>query len=147
MKELFKGIIVTIQNPRIGFRLTVVRQFVKFSVVGLLNTLVSFSAYALLTRYALLDPLIANGIAFVFAVSISFVLNKMWTFSNKGTTYLRQYYRFFAVSGIGLLISEIIIFVLHKQFHVYDITAFVIAVAVVMFWNFGINRSWTFSEK
>jgi putative flippase GtrA len=147
MRELFKGIIVTLRNPRLGFRLTVMRQFVKFCMVGVLNTLISFGLYAMLTRYALLDPLVANAIAFVAAVTVSFILNKMWTFGDLTATNLRQYYRFFAVSGIGLIISEFIILTLHKMFHIFDITAFIISVVVVMFWNFGANKSWTFSEK
>lgn len=147
MKELFKGIIVTLRHPHIGFRLTVMRQFVKFCMVGVLNTMVSFGVYAMLTRYALLDPLAANAIAFVIAVTISFILNKMWTFSDMSATYVRQYYRFFVISGIGLVISELIIFTLHKMFHVFDITAFIISVVVVMFWNFGANKSWTFNKK
>lgn len=147
MKELVKGLLVTLQHPRLGMQLTIVRQFARFAVVGALNTIVSFCVYAMATRYMSLDPLVANIVAFVVAVTVSFFLNKHWTFSDKGRGYMQQYYRFFLFSGIGLCISELILLLLHKVLHMYDIAAFIISVVVVMFWNFGSNRAWTFSAR
>ena len=147
MSELIRRLIVTFRNPRAGFQLTVVRQFVKFCMVGVINTVVSFSVYTVLTRYASLDPLVANGIAFVIAVTTSFTFNKQWTFNDRGAVRLTQYYRFFSISVVGLLLSESIMFILHKLFLVHDMVAFASAVVVVMFWNFSANRAWTFGKR
>lgn len=147
MKELIKALLITARAPRVGFRLMIVRQFVKFSIVGVLNTLTSFFVYVLMSRGLNFVPLVANAIAFSIAVTVSFFVNRAWTFRERGRVVVRQYSIFFMIGGVGLAISETVLFVLHHIFQLYDILAFLIAAAVVVFWNFSANRAWTFSSK
>ena len=119
-------------------------QFVKFSLIGVINTVVSFTAYTFFTRVIKLDPLVANAIAFVMAVSISYVLNKNWTFRDRGRVTVNQYSRFFTISGIGFGLSEVIILVVHHLLDIHDFIAFTVATVIVLFWNFFANRFWTF---
>lgn len=147
MKELAKGLWTTARSPRTGLQLTIVRQFVKFSMVGVLNTLTSFSAYLLMSRGLRLTPLIANAIAFIVAVTVSFIVNKAWTFRDKEKVVVRQYSTFIMIGGVGLAISESVLFVLHHVLHLYDLVAFLISAVVVVFWNFSANRAWTFSSR
>ncbi len=120
------------------------RQFIKFAMVGVINTLTSVSFYLLLTRWVGWDPLIANAGAFVVAVTVSFILNKSWTFRDQHRAYARQYAKFFTVNLIGLGLSESIIYLLHHQLGLHDLVAFFMAVTIVVFWNFFANKFWTF---
>lgn len=147
MKELIKGMLVTARSPHIGLRLVIMRQFIKFAAVGVLNTMTSFIIYEIATRHFSLHPLMANPIAFIAAVTLSFTLNKSWTFRDRGVKYTRQYTSFFIVSAVGLAISQLIIFIVHTMLGIHDRIAFFIAVIVVMFWNFSANRSWTFVRE
>ncbi len=147
MKDLFGGLYQTVRSPRQGWQLVVVRQFVKFAIVGVFNTATSADVYLIASRPLALDPLVANAVAFVVAVTVSFVLNKSWTFRNQERSYRRQYSMFFGVSGVGFLLSEAILFITHKLLGVHDVVAFGIAVVIVMFWNFGANRAWTFTDR
>ncbi len=147
MKELIKALWVTARSPRTGAQLTIVRQFVKFSMVGVLNTVTSFLVYMLMSRGFGLVPLAANAIAFTVAVTISYFINRAWTFREKGRVVVKQYSIFFMIGGIGLFISESVLFIIHHVLYVYDVVAFLIAAAVVVFWNFSANRAWTFSSK
>lgn len=122
----------------------VIKQFAKFLIVGTVNTAASVSIYLLMTRPVNLDPLIANAIAFVVAVTVSYNLNKRWTFRDQQRAFVRQYSRFFMFSLVGLGISEAIIYGLHNVLGLHDLIAFFSAVAVVVFWNFGSNKLWTF---
>lgn len=142
-----KAIGVMFRTPRVGLRLTIIRQFAKFSIVGVVNTVTSFTVYVLMIQQAGLDPLLANVIAFIVAVTASFFLNKAWTFRDHGKVYVRQYTTFFVISGIGLGISTVILFILYTVLHIHYITSFLIAAAVVVFWNFTANRTWTFSHR
>lgn len=146
MKEFIQGVLTVFRSPRAASQLPVIRQFVKFSVVGTVNTFVSTFVYTLATRPFGLDPLIGNAIAFAAAVTLSFFLNKFWTFSNRERRYVWQYSRFFTVSGIGFLISESVIVLLHTILGIHDFIAFFTAVAVGLLWNFNANRSWTFPQ-
>lgn len=122
----------------------VLRQFFKFGMVGVVNTLTSATVYILLTRLVSVTPLVANALAFVIAVSVSFLLNKNWTFRDQQRAYAKQYSRFFLISLVGLGLSEMIIFVMHTRFGIHDLASFFTAVLLVMFWNFFANRWWTF---
>lgn len=144
MKELISGFITTARSPREGLRLRVIRQFMKFSSVGVLNTLTSASVYELMKKLFGLPPLSANAFAFFAGVTVSYFLNKRWTFRVVGGRHAVLYSRFFAVNIGGFLISEGVIFILHNLFGLHDRIAFFSSVAVVVFWNFNVNRAWTF---
>ena len=124
-----------------------VRQMIKFGLVGVLNTTIDFSVYFLLTRFTPFfadHRIAANTIAFVVAVSNSFFLNKHWTFREKTQTAVAQYPKFFFVSFGGLLLTQGIFFALHTIAGLHDLWAKMIAVIVVMCWNFAVNKMWTF---
>ena len=129
-----------------GSRL-LVRQMIKFGLVGVLNTAIDFSVYFLLTRFTPFfadHRLAANTIAFIVAVSNSFFLNKYWTFREKTQTAASQYPKFFFVSFGGLLLTQGIFFALHTMAGLHDLWAKMLAVIVVMCWNFAANKLWTF---
>jgi len=143
MKIIQNMVVRIISHPFVQRRPVIV-QFVKFSLIGVINTMVSFAAYLFFTRLIKFDPLIANALAFVIAVTISYVLNKNWTFRDRGRITVNQYSRFFTISGIGFGLSEVIILVVHHLLDIHDFIAFTVATVIVMFWNFFANRFWTF---
>lgn len=124
-----------------------IRQFSTFVVIGFINTTISFITYALLTRVGHQDPLVANALAFIVAVTVSFILNRRYTFRGSVGRLHRQYAQFMTVNLIALGLSELIIAALHKGLGVHDILAYFIAVGIVLFWNFGANRYWTFRSN
>lgn len=147
MKDLISGLILTVRSPRTGLRLAVVRQFLKFGAVGIVNTITSVAVYSFVSRPLHQDPLIANAAAFVVAVTVSYRLNKSWTFAENTPASLRQYSQFVSVSAVGLVLSETIVFFMHRVLRLHDFIAFFTAVGVVMFWNFSANRHWIFPPK
>ncbi len=123
-----------------------IHQFSRFAIVGVINTGVSFGTYILATRPLHIHPLVGNVIAFVVAVTVSFVLNRRYTFRHHHGRAHHQYGKFLAVNLVGLGLSELIIAVLHIAWGVHDFIAFAVAVVLVLFWNFWANRQWTFSS-
>ncbi len=129
------------------FRYATTRQLTKFAIVGCANTIVDFSVYILLTRGWLgfhLHFLIGNLIAFFASVVNSYFLNKRWTFRNLDTRHHIQFAKFFLVNTITLSLYEILLFLFIDRFHLFDLTAKLIAVAIVTAWNFSANKFWTF---
>ena len=124
-----------------------VKQFIKFSVVGLSNTILDFSIYIILTREFYIHFLVANAIAFIVAVSWSYLANKWWTFRDKSTSTKSQYSKFIVISLIGLGINEGILSLLVIYVGLWDLLAKLGAVVIVVFWNFWANRTWTFKER
>lgn len=121
------------------------RQFIKFAVVGTINTVLDFGVYLGLTRWLHLHYLVANLLAFILAASSSFILNKYWTFRDNrldGLTY--QYIKFLTVSLVGAALTELTLFTLVHFLKTHDLLGKVMAIAVVTFWNFFANKHWTF---
>ncbi len=133
-----------LNHPRVQRHGPLVRQFVTFALVGVANTSVSAGLYTMFTRVAHVHPLAANALAFMVAVTMSFLLNRRFTFRGSPGVVHHQYIKFFIVNIISLVASEIIIWFVHVVLGVNDLVAFGLATVVVLFWNFGANRMWTF---
>lgn len=62
----------------------IVRQFVKFCIVGVSNTVLTLSVIFLLMRVFEVNYIIANMVGYLLGVVNSFLWNKRWTFRSKG---------------------------------------------------------------
>lgn len=74
-------------------------QFVKYALVGVLNTLVTLGVIFLCKSIIGVNPLVSNAIGYVAGVINSFLWNKTWVFRSKNG-YLREAVKFF----IGFLV-------------------------------------------
>jgi len=125
------------------------RQFLKFSLVGLSNTMIDFAIYCLLTRgfgFWLDHYLWAHVISFSLAVTNSFIWNSKWTFAVGYDLKLRRYFRFFSVSIIALLATQLTLVYLVEYLQVFDLFAKVMAVIVSVVINFFANRYFVFKR-
>lgn len=62
-----------------------IKLFTKYFSVGILNTLIHWSIFGLLTVFLSISQAIANLIGFIAAVSFSFFANAKFTFKAKAT--------------------------------------------------------------
>ena len=124
-----------------------IRQFIKFGVVGFASFLIDFGLYALFTRVFGVYYLTAKVSSFCIAAVNSYLLNRAWTFRSRDPDRLRQGLQFLVVASIGAALNVTIMYVLYGRLHLHDKLAFVIATGIVMFWNFLINRAWTFRHR
>lgn len=123
------------------------KQFIKFVMVGLMNTAIDFFIYFSLTRgtdFFNQHILSANIIAFSIAATNSFFWNKKWTFRDQGKNYHIQYSKFLIVSIGGLILSQGIFVAGVHYLKTSDIVVKLAAVVIVTFWNFALNKLWTF---
>ncbi|MEA3272703.1 MAG: GtrA family protein [Patescibacteria group bacterium] len=125
------------------------RQFIKYSIVGTSNAIIDFGTYWSLTRSFIffeIHYLLANAIAFLLAVTWGFIWNKNWSFENKDSRKIQQYTKYITVNLGGLVIIEVILYVL-VTLGVYDIAGKAVGCFFAWAWNFTMNRYWTFKEK
>jgi putative flippase GtrA len=95
----------------------VFQQFIKFCIVGVINTGIDFAVLNLLMWifgiYKGNWIILLNAISFTAAVANSYLFNKFWTFGEKttGAGYLtKQFTQFMFVSIIGITINTAIVF-------------------------------------
>ena len=159
-------------SPRLRRELT---RFTKFSVVGVIGAVVDFGVFNLLRAGIGLAGPIAQDISFAAAVTSNFIWNRFWTYpDSRSKAISSQAVQFAVVNFIGLAIrTPIFIFaepplqvlsarlleslggtmpdaltaILPQQASaVGSNLALAVAVVIVLFWNFGINRLWTYSD-
>jgi putative flippase GtrA len=126
------------------FRRRIVRQFVKFGLVGLSSTVIDWGIYLVLNRFFAVFYIIAKIISFVFAVINSYIWNRRWTFRSTESRRIHQFSKFLVVSGVGLGLNTLIMILVVEKLKISDIYGLAIATIFVTFWNFVINKLWVF---
>lgn len=152
-----KSIFVNLAG-RFGIRAKEAERFFKFLVVGTFGFVVDFGTLALLKEVAGAPTLIANTISFSAAVISNFTFNRYWTYPDSRTKPVAsQVIQFAVVSLIGLIINNAILLFLEGVFDSLLATlangnvrgyipAKMVATIVVLFWNFFVNRYWTYND-
>ncbi|MEA3408070.1 MAG: GtrA family protein [Chloroflexota bacterium] len=129
-----------------------VQRFLKFSVVGAIGAVVDFSVLNFGIQVLGLYKGIANAISFSMAVMSNFTWNRLWTYpESRQKSIVPQLSQFFAVNVVGLVINEVIFLSLdHFVFAPWGTWGYnlskAIAIGVVWFWNFYVNRIWTYRD-
>ena len=158
---------------RFGFNPKEAERFTKFLFVGSWGFIVDFGTLTFLVEVVELPRLVAentqfsatvglvlaNTISFTLAVISNFTLNRYWTYPESRSKRKRvQLPQFTLVSVIGLAINNLILALTTPLFDQLlsllpisiglggYIPAKMLATIVVLFWNFFVNRYWTFSN-
>jgi putative flippase GtrA len=145
-------------------------RFCKFSVVGALGAVIDFGILNLLVQLAGFPKVLANVCSFTAAVISNFVWNRLWVYpETRGAPLRKQFVQFFVVNVAGLAINTAVFYASDRwllgeigllagpagalalvigmaHFSLAYNGAKVIATAVVLFWNFFVNRLWTFGH-
>lgn len=128
-------------------------RFLKFAVVGAIGAVVDFGVLNFLVLVVGLAPLQANPFSFSAAVISNFTWNRLWTYPESRKFKKRtQLPKFALVNLVGLGINQLVLGVtLHLVEplipHPWDYNlAKAFAIGVVLFWNFGVNRLWTYRD-
>jgi putative flippase GtrA len=161
-------------SPPARFRREMSR-FFKFAVVGTIGAVVDFGTFNLLLSVLHVPYLVAGGISFTFAVASNFLFNRYWTYpDSRSKPVVRQAVQFTLVNTVGLMIRTPVLALAETpmirlaQWLISSASASIpaltgwassmdssllgrnfalaLAVIIVLFWNFGINRIWTYSD-
>jgi len=124
-------------------RAPVLVQFIKFGIVGISNTLLTFAVYTLLLKVFGVWYLLASAIGFIAGATNGFLLNRKWTFADHVGDSLTPV-RWAIVQGCGLGINELLLYLFVDSAHLDKLLAQAFATAFVTVSTFFVNRAWTF---
>lgn len=151
-----------IRNPK------ELERFTKFAIVGISGGVVDFAILNIMKLVfeqvglgvgvgGPLNPhqiqsIAANVISFSAAVVSNFTWNRLWTFPESRERPLgSQLARYAIVNIVGLGINTVLLVVMDRYVFQNLVSvrlsmnlAKAFAIAVVLFWNFGMNRIWTY---
>ena len=122
-------------------------QFIKFCVVGGTGVVVDFGITFLFKEKLKLNKYIANSLGFTAAASTNYLLNRWWTFRSHDPEVAQQYVQFVGISAIGLILNNIIIYLLNDKARLNFYLSKLIAIGLVTLWNFFMNYYFTFTGK
>jgi putative flippase GtrA len=126
--------------------LAFITKLLKFGVVGFSGILVDFGVTYLLKEKIRIHRYFANSLGFATAATTNYLLNRVWTFSSTNPDVLAEYAQFFAIALIGLLLNNLIVYLLSDlKFKINFYIAKGIATIVVFLWNFTMNYLFTFA--
>jgi putative flippase GtrA len=124
-------------------RAPVLVQFVKFGIVGVSNTLLTFVVYTLLLKVFGVWYLAASAVGFGVGATNGFLLNRRWTFREHVGDTLTPV-RWAIVQGCGLAINEGLLYLFVHDARLDKLLAQACATVVVTISTFFANRAWTF---
>jgi putative flippase GtrA len=151
-----------LQNPR------ELERFLKFAVVGAVGAVVDFVVLNIMKllfegvglgvgwdvslEAHQIQLVAANAISFSTAVLSNFTWNRLWTFPESRERPLgSQLVQFTIVNILGLGINTLVLLITDQYVFQHFVSerlsynlAKALAIGVVLFWNFGINRIWTY---
>ena len=87
------------------------KELVLYTVFGNMTFVISIGAYAIFNVFFGINELIANALAWVFAVLFSYVTNKKWVFkaaTPTKTAFLVQMFAFFSGRSLRLLLKRLL---------------------------------------
>ncbi|MCI5620558.1 MAG: GtrA family protein [Lachnospiraceae bacterium] len=137
---------------------TAFMQFVKFGIVGVSNTLISYVLYALsllaFQKLGILpraDYLVAQVIAFVLSVLWSFYWNNKMVFvlkeGEKRSLWKALIKTYISYSFTGLFLNSILLILWVQVCHISEFIAPIINLLISVPLNFLINKFWAFRGK
>ncbi len=143
------SIVSTIRAMATERRTELVR-FGKFAVVGAIGAVVDFSILNLGIQVFGLAKWLANTFSFSAAVLSNFTWNRLWTYpESQSEPVARQLGQFLLVNVAGYLINQLVFLSLDRYVFAewgtlgYNVSK-ALAIGVVLFWNYGVNRVWTY---
>lgn len=134
------------------------KQFIRFGIVGLSNTIISYLIYIvclkLFERFGLFlkaDYVISSVIAFLLSVLWSFYWNNKYTFKKENGEYrsvwkaLFKTYLSYALTG--LILNNIFLYIWVEMLGISKSIAPIINLLVTVPLNFILNKYWAFRKR
>ena len=116
-------------------------KLVRFGLVGLLATIIDFGV---LNLFLILHTslILAASTGYLMGFFTSYILNGYWTFKEKKNW--RNLGKFIVVNIFSLIFTNVIVVGI-ASFGVNPNEAKIVAVFVIFFWNYLMNKYWVFA--
>lgn len=124
-------------------------QIIKFGFVGVIATVIDYALMILFTEVFHIPSLISAAMSFTISVIFNYIASVKWVFDvdKKKNSKQKEIIVFIILSVIGLVINELIMYLLDKFFGIDYKISKLFATGVVMCWNFITRKIFLESKK
>lgn len=126
-----------------------VRELAKFGSVGAVAFVITIGTANALQFGLHLGPLKSNVVATVLATTFAYLANRYWTFRHRDRSGLgREYVLFFALNGVGLVITNVVIALTHYGLRLDSPLAYnaalILGTGIATLFRFWSYKKWVF---
>lgn len=121
-------------------------QFVKFCLVGVSNTLISFGIYCVFVLINKKLYLVGNAVGFVVSVLNSYILNSKYVFKKRDER-VKTIAKTFTAYGTNLLIGTVLLYLFVDVMRLSEFIAPILNLAVTVPLNFLLNKFWVMKKR
>ncbi|WP_413825957.1 MULTISPECIES: GtrA family protein [unclassified Methanobrevibacter] len=123
-------------------------QFFRYIFVGGTAFVIDFGLLYVFTSYLNIYYLISAVLSFLISVLVNYVMSTKWVFNQDNiNNKLVEFNLFILISTIGLVFTEIILYLLTDICGIYYMISKIIASILVLFWNFSARRVMYYGKK
>ena len=124
-------------------RYTILSQFLYFSGVGAIGTLVQYVVLIGFAQITDISPVLTSAAGYVLGTFVSYILNYRYTFRST-KNHREAMTKFMAAALVGLILNTFIMAAATEYFTLHYLLAQLLATGLVLIWNFPVNLWWTF---
>ena len=130
--------------PKVFSKMGILSMF-KFSLVGVVNTTIDVTLFAVFVYVSRWSVLPANIVSYSSGILNSFVMNKVWTFQDQKpfSRSLRPFVLFVVINVSSLFLSTALVWLLAQ--YLSNLIAKLASVGVVFAWNYTLTRLFVFT--
>lgn len=121
------------------------REMTSYGLIGIIASGADAILFLVLTERGRLSHLSANIVGVCVGITISFFLNRKFTFGKIDHT-VKRYSLFFAVGMYGLALSEGILFIGTEKYGFSPVLVKLISIAIVAAFQFVLNKLISFRD-
>lgn len=122
------------------------KQFLKFGLVGLVNTLVTLFVIWVLIHWFHSNDYVANIFGYLAGLLNSFILNKIWTFQTSGNVK-SSLVKFLIIFVISYFIQLGVLYLLLHFTKLHTYLMQVVSMISYTLVNFFLNKKYTFNNQ
>ncbi len=124
-----------------------IMQFVKFGIVGAINTVLSYIITNTSYYVFSVNEQISNITAFVITVFISFILNGKFVFNSQDNFWKSLLKVYASYSITGLFLTAILLYIEEQILGIPHYIATLMNLIVTIPLNFILNKFWAYRQK
>ena len=118
--------------------------FVKFCTAGFIGVLINFSSTYFLKEVLRLNKYFSNSSGLFIALIINYFLNRIWSFEAIEKPIFIQFSKFILVITFSILFNHVIVYLCAQRLKLNFYLSKIIAIFIVLFWNFFMHLNFTF---
>jgi len=120
------------------------KQFTKFGIVGVSNTLLSLSIYYIFVFINKDLYLVGNSVGFVVSVLNSYYWNNRFVFKSENRNHIKALSKTFLSYGITFVLGTVLLIIMVQVLMIPEIIAPLFILIITVPLNFVLNKFWAF---